>query len=307
VSDTVTVAVPERYELRTTLRVLSLGRGDRTIRFLGPDTAWRATRTPDGPGTACYRHRPRDHQVEVDAFGPGAGWLLQHAADLLGADDDLAGFEDLANAHTLVARLHRERPGIRFGRSGNLFECLVPTICAQKVTGLEAARAWRGIVFRWGEWAPGPMPGLRVPPAPQQLADAGYEQFHRMGLERRRADLIRTVARDADRLQTAVDTLTPHDAEVRLRTIPGIGIWTAAKVRHTVMGDPDAVPYGDYHLPSAVSWTLLGQRDGTDELMYELLEPFAPHRGRVVRLVEVAGEMAPRRGPRMAPNGMRHR
>jgi hypothetical protein len=35
--------------------------------------------------------------------------------------------------------------------------------------------------------------------------------------------------------------------------------------------------------------------------MLELLAPFAGHRARVVRLIEVAGIHAPRRGPRMAP------
>lgn len=300
------VAVPERYELRTTLRPLALGRGDRTVRFLGADIAWRATRTPDGPGTGCYRHRRRDHAVEVQAWGPGAGWLLEHAPDLLGAHDAVDGFADLAAAHPVIARLHRTRPGIRVGRSLNVFECLVPTICEQKVTGPEAHRAWRGIVDRWGEPAPGPMAGLRTPPAPEVLAALGYYDLHRLGLERRRADLIRAVARGAARLQRIVD-LAPAEAEARLRAVPGIGVWSAAKVRYAVLGDADAVPFGDYHLPSAVSWTMAGVREGTDELMADLLAPFAPHRGRVVRLVEVAGAMAPRRGPRLAPSGMHRR
>ena len=34
--------------------------------------------------------------------------------------------------------------------------------------------------------------------------------------------------------------------------------------------------------------------------MLELLEPFAGQRGRVIRLLEVSGLAAPRRGPRYA-------
>ena len=36
--------------------------------------------------------------------------------------------------------------------------------------------------------------------------------------------------------------------------------------------------------------------------MLELLEPFRPHRGRVIRLLEAAGIAAPKFGPRMAVN-----
>lgn len=237
--------------------------------------------------------------------GPGAAWLVVHAPDVLGMRDELTGFDDVAATSALIERMHRDRPGVRIGRSLNVFEALVPTICAQKVTGLEAKRAWRGIVDRWGEPAPGPG-GLRLPPEPSTLATAGYFEFHRMGVERRRAEVITAVARQAARLQEIV-VLTPADAEARLRAVPGIGVWSAAEVRRLALGDADAVSYGDYHLPHAVSWTLLGQRRGSDELMAELLEPFAPHRGRVVRLIELAGALPPRRGPRLAPNGMVHR
>ena len=55
---------------------------------------------------------------------------------------------------------------------------------------------------------------------------------------------------------------------------------------------------GDYHLPNLVAWAFAGKRKGTDELMLELLEPFRGQRGRVIRLLEVAGVGPPRRGPR---------
>ena len=40
-------------------------------------------------------------------------------------------------------------------------ESLVPAILEQKVTGIEAFRAWRALVVRYGERAPGP-PGTRA-------------------------------------------------------------------------------------------------------------------------------------------------
>lgn len=299
------VPVPDRYELRSTLAPLGLGGWDRCVRFEEPSTCWRATRTPEGSATGRYQHLPAERVVSVEAWGPGAAWLVEHAPDVLGGHDDVDGFAERAGADPVVAQFHRLRTGMRIGRSLAVFEALVPTICAQKVTGLEAKRAWTGIVDRWGEPAPGPS-GLRLPPAPETLAGIGYHELHRLGIERRRAEVIRAAARHATRLETLVDA-SADAADAGLRAVEGIGVWSAAEVRRIALGDADAVSYGDYHLPHMVAWNLLGQRRGSDELMAELLAPFAPHQGRVVRLIELCGRPVPRRGPRLAPNGMRSR
>jgi 3-methyladenine DNA glycosylase/8-oxoguanine DNA glycosylase len=92
------------------------------------------------------------------------------------------------------------------------------------------------------------------------------------------------------------------DAEAanrRLRAFPGLGPWTAAGVAAVALGDPDAVPVGDFHIPHMVSWALAREPRGDDQRMLELLEPYRGHRGRVVRLLMLAGVTAPRYGPRM--------
>jgi hypothetical protein len=43
---------------------------------------------------------------------------------------------------------------------------------------------------------------------------------------------------------------------------------------------------------------LTGRARGTDEEMLQLLAPYAPHRGRAVRLLQLAGHEAPKFGPR---------
>jgi len=93
--------------------------------------------------------------------------------------------------------------------------------------------------------------------------------------------------------------MEPEAARRRLRALPGIGPWTAAEVTALALGDPDAVSVGDFHLPHVVSWALAGEPRGSDERMLELLEPYRGHRGRVLRLLQLAGITAPRFGPRM--------
>ena len=135
-----------------------------------------------------------------------------------------------------------------------------------------------------GEPAPGPLPGMFVPPRPERVAATPYQVFHRLGIERRRADVLRRAAVVARRLEETVG-LPLEAAYARFRAIPGVGPWTAARTALIALGDPDAVPVGDLHIPHMVSWHLAGERRGSDERMLELLEPYRGHRGRVVRLL----------------------
>jgi 3-methyladenine DNA glycosylase/8-oxoguanine DNA glycosylase len=215
---------------------------------------------------------------------------------MLGGLDDLEGFDP---GRGLVAELHRRVPGLRIGRSGAVFEALVPSVLEQKVVSRQARRSYRGLVLALGDPAPGPLAGLRLAPAPQVLAATPTWVFHPHGVEMRRAGVIRYAASRASRVEEAA-TMARGDARRRLLALPGVGPWTAAEVALTALGDPDAVSVGDFHLPHLVSWALAGEARGTDERMLELLEPFAGHRGRVIRLLEAGGLGAPRFGPRMA-------
>ena len=91
----------------------------------------------------------------------------------------------------------------------------------------------------------------------------------------------------------------------RLRVVPGIGEWTAAETLQRALGAPDAVSVGDYYLPNMVVHLLTGRARGTDAEMLELLAPWAGQRQRVMRLIESAGVVAPRFGPRFAYTDIR--
>jgi 3-methyladenine DNA glycosylase/8-oxoguanine DNA glycosylase len=286
-------------DLRLTLGIHRRGRGDPALRFEASGSVWRATRTPDGPVTLLIELRAG--VVRARAWGPGAGWALDRIPALLGVDDRP---EALVPAHPAIAAAARRLRGMRIGRTEAALESLIPAVLEQKITGDEARRAYRALMWTYGEPAPGP-PGLRVPPAASTLAALPYHAFHPLGLERRRADLIRAVTREASRLERLASIACgpgrdPAPAYTALRAFPGIGPWTVAEVGIRAFGDPDAVSVGDYHLAGMVTWALAGERHGTDEQMLELLEPYRGQRGRVLRLLELAGMGPPRRGPRAA-------
>ena len=123
------------------------------------------------------------------------------------------------------------------------------------------------------------------------LASLPYYELHPLGLEQRRADTLSRAARAAEWLEAAW-RLPPDAALARLRTIPGVGAWTAAETARAAFGDPDAVSVGDFHLPNLVGLGPGRRAAGDDARMLELLEPYRGQRARLVRLLELSGSGA---------------
>jgi 3-methyladenine DNA glycosylase/8-oxoguanine DNA glycosylase len=280
-------------DLRHSLAALRHGPRDPSVRT--PGDVWRATRAPSGPATVHYEQR-RDGDVIVTAWGPGAEWAVAAAPDVLGARDDLSGWEP--RAHPIVNEIDRRLPGLRMVATGAVFEAIVPTVLEQKVTSAEAHETWRRIVWAWGEAAPDTgcviTPRLRLPPSPERLVAEPYYRYHAFGVEKKRTDIIRRLAARVRRVEESVDA-----GRSRLEAFEGIGPWTSAKVAQVAWADADAVAVGDYHLPKIVVYTLTGKRGGDDDAMLDLLEPFRPHRGRAARLLKFGGSREPARGPKL--------
>lgn len=287
-------------DVLATLAPLRRGYGDPAHRVDAGGVFWRAAMSPDGPVTLALRCR--SGVVHATAWGPGADWALEGVPDLLGDRDDPSGF---VPRHRVLREAVRRHPDLRIPRTGLVFDQLLPAVLEQKVTGKEARRSWRELLWRYGAPAPGsdrgagPVPAsLRVPPDAGTLLALPDWDWHRAGVDRTRRQTIRAAATVAGRLEEAMD-LAPAAAIDRLRQVPGVGAWTAAEVAQRAWGDADAVSVGDYNMPNLVGWALTGAR--TDDAgMLALLAPYQPHRHRVVRLIEVSGVAPPRHGPRLA-------
>lgn len=296
VAGTTSVVAGVPTQVQRTLRMLRRGTGDPTYRVeYGPDdgpviAVWRATRTPEGPATLRARVSTSEADgVEITTWGEGAAWLLRQGPALLGAEDDLAGFAEIAAAHPLLADAHRRRPLLRLVRTGLVLEALIPAILEQKVTTNSAHTAWRRLVRTHGEPAPGPagMPrDLYVPPTPHAWAMIPSWEWRRAEVDGKRAEAIIRACRRA----SAIDRLAAvevTEAAEKLRTIPGIGPWTAAEALQRSHGAADMVSVGDLHLPRLICGILgdPADRGYDDAKMLALLAPFAPHRQRAVRLL----------------------
>ncbi len=194
------------------------GGGDPTYKRVG-DRHWRGIRTPDGPATLAIEARPDDGEVHAEAWGPGADWALESVPALLGAEDDVTGFEPRI---PVVEEAWRRYQHLRFGRTGLVMEALVPAVIEQKVTGQEAFAGFRMLVHRYGERAPGPGTDLKlwVQPAAETVRQVPSWEWLRMHIDPARSRTLVTAARVADSLERTVG-LPGDEVERRLCSPPG--------------------------------------------------------------------------------------
>jgi 3-methyladenine DNA glycosylase/8-oxoguanine DNA glycosylase len=275
------VSVPAGYDFDQSLRFLPLGAFDPTCRREA-GSLWKAVRTPAGAATLhLFR---TEAGVAARAWGPGGRWALDRVEPLLGLHDAPASFRPSPGRLAALARRSR---GAHLSRSPWVFDRLTGIILQQRVRFRDAARARRRLVQARSERAPGPL-ALLLPLAPRDWLRLSSEDFRRAGVDGERAARLRAAARHA-RLADAAFALDLAAARVRLAGIPGCGPWTVGMTMGFGLGDPDAVPVGDLHLPCLVAWALAGEEGGDDRRMLELLEPYRGHRFRLVRLLLVAG------------------
>jgi 3-methyladenine DNA glycosylase/8-oxoguanine DNA glycosylase len=277
------------YDLKRSLLLGDLGRANPTLVCPNEHELLRATWSPEGPASLHIRVRPG--ALEACAWGPGRGWLLDALPQHLGLDDRPPQFSDK------LGRLQRQLPGVRRGRSLDLFELLTGYVIRQRVAWRDAVATQASILRAHAQPAPGPAE-LRLPLAPEQWLTLTTADLAAHGLERKRAKTILSLAARADRIRSFA-VLGPELVTRKLESFTGIGPWTSAMVCGHGLGDHDAVPIGDYELPSTVAWFFLGEPRADDARMLELLEPHRGQRFRVIHLLWAAGLHAPRFGPRI--------
>jgi AraC family transcriptional regulator of adaptative response / DNA-3-methyladenine glycosylase II len=197
------------------------------------------------------------------------GWLQMHFDEprhqlVLTVSDSLHGvlplvirrvraaFDLDADPQAINAVLHQDFPtgdGLRLPGALDGFELAVRAILGQQITVAAARTLAQRLVDTLGEPLATPWPELtRLFPSPSILAAASGDALGQLGIVKQRQAAIVGLAKAVTgglQLHGGADV---HATIEALKTIPGIGDWTAQYVAMRALRWPDAFPAGDVAL-----------------------------------------------------------
>ena len=243
----------------------------RRFRAFGPDLAnlWhdggvhrvvagREVRVEACPGG--LRVEPLDRETEP---------TVRH---MFGLPFDLDRFGRFAATHRTLAPLVERSPGLRPVLAPEAFESLVTSVTAQQVSLFAAFAIRNRLIERFG---------VRVGhaysfPRRERLAGASEDELVALGFSRRKAEYVVGLARaelDLDRLAGLPD----DEVRTAIRSVRGLGDWTAEWFLARHLARPEAWPAGDLALRKALGAFVLGGGMPSIEETRAAGATFAPH------------------------------
>lgn len=151
-------------------------------------------------------------------------------------------------ADPTLAPLLAARPGLRVPGAFDRFETAVRVVLGQQISVAAATTLAGRLAARFGaegaELADAPAGLERLFPDAGVLAAASIEQLRAIGLPRARARTLATLAQAVASGALDLDA-EPPVIEAALRSLPGVGPWTAQTIAMRALGWPDALPASD--------------------------------------------------------------
>jgi AraC family transcriptional regulator of adaptative response / DNA-3-methyladenine glycosylase II len=263
------------------------------------DGVYRRTIALDGAaGTITISHQPERNALRATIRFARLTALPTIIARIrrvfdLGADPQVIGFH-LAGDPAL-APLVAARAGLRVPGAWDGFEIAVRAILGQQITVGAATRLAGKLVDAYGERLDAPEGRLtHLFPEPRRLAGADVAS---LGMPRSRGAAIAGLAAAAVEEPRLFHPRGDLDAAVaRLRSLPGIGEWTAQYIAMRGLREPDAFPAADIGLLRALA-DENGRRPSPEELLARA-ENWRPWRAYAALHLWAADPAAPKQASR---------
>ncbi len=171
--------------------------------------------------------------------------VVQRSRRMFDVDADPLVIAQAFARSAVLSSLQQRNPGARLASGFDPFETAIGTILGQVVSVGQASRLMSDLVSAYGEEIPHPLTGdrIRVFPGPRTLAESD------LGLLKTTAQKREAIRQFSCRVQDgALDLDRLEDAETfknTVRTVPGIGPWSAEYILLRALGDSDAFPADD--------------------------------------------------------------
>ncbi len=232
----------------------------------------RSVGTADAPELTLELHGDSLSDADAQPAADQVQWML-------GIDQDLDPFYNLANSDPALADLVARFPGLHLPRTATLFESLVTAILGQQISAAVARTMRTLIIQRFGASAQFDGQTYYAFPRPEAIADSSVEELRTLKLTQRKSEYILGIASAAQHPDWPELSRLPDDDFVRqLTQLRGIGAWTAHWAMVRGLARPDALPLGDLALRRGVSRLYRDGEPVTDADVEEIAERWRPWR-----------------------------
>ena len=229
-------------------------------------------------------------RVAVELRGDGlhpadADLARAQLARLLGAEDDVRPFYEMAHADDLLAPLVKGLHGLHVPQAASVYEALTLTSIIGQQISAQVARVLRGLIIEtFGRRAEFDGESYWAFPRPEAVAAAGIDDLRALKLSQRKAEYVLGVSKrvaSGDLDLEGLRGLPPADVVERLTAIRGVGPWTAHWLLISALGETDGFPSGDLALQRTMG-RLVNEgppMPAAEALAYS--ERWSPHRSHV--------------------------
>lgn len=218
----------------------------------------RSVRLESTTGWVRVTHAPSRHQLELEvapSLAPVLMPLLGRMRKLFDLDANPGIIEAHLKQDPLLGPRISATPGLRVPGAFDAFELAVRAVLGQQVSVAGATTLSGRLVQRFGTLSATPFAAVsHAFPLPEVLSQADISDIAAIGLPQTRAQTIRNLAQFA--VQGGLHMrpgMTLDDAVASLKTVRGIGDWTAHYIALRALRFPDAFPAGDLGLQKAVA------------------------------------------------------
>lgn len=232
------------------------------------------------PGTIELSHGASDVILEIDHARPECLLgIVSRVRRLFDLDADPVAIASCLSSDALLRPLLKARPGLRVPGAWDGFELGIRAILGQQISVKGASTLAGRLVERYGPRLESarlgvthlfPRPEAGHPrSAAKHLAGADLASI---GLPQKRAEALSAFSAAVASGRLVLDgSAAPEQTRERLRSIAGVGGWTAGYVAMRALGDPDAFPAADLVL-------LRAARAGTARELLGFAERWRPWR-----------------------------
>jgi DNA-3-methyladenine glycosylase II len=237
-------------------------------------------------------HQDEDGHLRGQAFGEGdPATVDRQAARSLSLDHDGTGWPEVGRRDPIVGRLQERFCLLRPVCFFSAYEAATSFVIGQRIAMAQTRRVKERLAEQVGDAVEVEIDGERQTihafPRPQQLL-ALSEIPGVSGMKVERLHGLARAALDGRLGTERLRGLPEDEALAELRTLPGIGEWTASGVLTRGCGVADALPLGDRISREAVRHFHDLTEDPDDEAWVALAEPWRPFRMWATVLLHMA-------------------